>query len=197
MSQPASFNEQQLISLLKNGDMQAFDELYWKYQKAVYQNAFKLTHDTLIAEDIVQEVFISLWEKRDSLDTDRSIGGWLFVSSYNRAVNVLKKKLRESLAIKNMALAETEADKESDLTGIQLEILEKAITKLSPQKRRAFDLCKLQGKSYEETAALMGISKHTVKEHLSGAIHFIKEFATKYPGAGAGMLLFILGHISP
>lgn len=197
MSQPASFNEQQLISLLKNGDMQAFDELYWKYQKAVYQNAFKLTHDTLIAEDIVQEVFISLWEKRDSLDTDRSIGGWLFVSSYNRAVNVLKKKLRESLAFKNMALAETEADKESDLTGIQLEILEKAITKLSPQKRRAFELCKLQGKSYEETAALMGISKHTVKEHLSGAIHFIKEFATKYPGAGAGMLLFILGNISP
>ncbi|MBX2934533.1 MAG: sigma-70 family RNA polymerase sigma factor [Ferruginibacter sp.] len=197
MSQPASFNEQQLISLLKNGDMQAFDELYWKYQKAVYQNAFKLTHDTLIAEDIVQEVFISLWEKRDSLDTDRSIGGWLFVSSYNRAVNVLKKKLRESLAFKNMALAETEADKESDLTGIQLEILEKAITKLSPQKRRAFELCKLQGKSYEETAALMGISKHTVKEHLSGAIHFIKEFATKYPGAGAVMLLFILGHISP
>ncbi|MBS1752981.1 MAG: sigma-70 family RNA polymerase sigma factor [Ferruginibacter sp.] len=196
MNQPASFNEQQLISLLKNGDMQAFDELYWKYQDAVYQNVFKLTRNSHVAEDIVQEVFISLWEKRDSLDSSRSVGGWLFVSSYNRAINVLKKNLRETQALKQVAITHAEEVASPDLSGIQLSILEKAVAALSPQKRRAFELCKLQGKSYEETAALMGISKHTVKEHLSGAIHFIKEYASKYPGAGAGMLIFILDQIS-
>ena len=183
--------EEDLLSRLGKDDMQAFDELYWKYQKAVYQNVFKLTHDAVIAEDIVQEVFISLWEKRHSIDTSRSVGGWLFVSSYNRAVNVLKKKLRESLAMKEMKINQTDAEPEPDMSGIQLSILEKAIEDLSPQKRKAFELCKLQGRSYEEAAKELNISKHTVKEHLSGAVAFIKEYAARYPEAGTGMIAFL------
>ena len=174
--------------------MQAFDELYWKYQKAVFQNVFRLTRDALIAEDIVQEVFITLWEKRHSLDDDRSVGGWLFVSSYNRAVNALKKKLRESLAIKKIAAPEEAdaTDSESDFTDVQLAILEKAIVQLSPQKRKVFELCKLQGKSYEEAAKALGISRHTVKEYLSASVHFIKDYVAKHPGTGAGLLFIML-----
>ena len=56
--------EIEFLSLLHNGKINAFDELYWMYQKAIFRIAFKLVRNTLIAEDIVQEVFISLWEKR-------------------------------------------------------------------------------------------------------------------------------------
>lgn len=194
MSHSTSSNEQQLVLRLKEDNMQAFDELYWKYQKAVFQNVFKLTRDALIAEDIVQEVFITLWEKRHSLDDDRSVGGWLFVSSYNRAVNALKKKLRESLAIKKIAASDEEdaTDPEPDFTDVQLAILEKAIIQLSPQKRKVFELCKLQGKSYEEAAKALGISRHTVKEYLSASVQFIKDFVAKHPGTGAGLLLIML-----
>jgi RNA polymerase sigma-70 factor (ECF subfamily) len=189
MSKKESHSEEGLLSLLKKDDWQGFDEIYWKYQKAVYQNVFKLTRDSITAEDIVQEVFISLWEKRHSIDIDRSVGGWLFVSSYNRSINELKKKLRESLAIKEMQVSETDTGNEPDLSGIQLAILEKAITELSPQKRKVFELCKLQGRTYEEAAKEIGISKHTVKEYLSGAMSFIKEYATRHPEAGAGLVL--------
>jgi len=190
MNEQPMHNEEELISRLGKDDLHAFDELYWKYQKAVYQNVFKLTHDSPTAEDIVQEVFISLWEKRHSIDTGRSVGGWLFVSSYNRAINVLKKKLRETLAIKQMPAEETES--EPDLSGIQLAVLEKAIHELSPQKRKVFELCKLQGRSYEEAAKEMNISRHTVKEYLSGAISFIKEYAVKYPQAEAGLITILI-----
>jgi RNA polymerase sigma-70 factor (ECF subfamily) len=184
-------HEKELISRMAKGDMQAFDELYWKYQKAVYYNALKLTRNSLIAEDIVQEVFVGLWEKRALIDSERSVGGWLFVSGYNRAVNELKKKLRESLALKEIDTYETEREVEPDLSVIQINILEKAIALLSPQKRKVFELCKLQGRTYEEASAEMGISKHTVKEYLSGAMASIKEYAVNYPEAGAASVFFL------
>ncbi len=184
--------EEELLTLLKQDDIDAFDELYWKYQKAVYQNAFKLLHDSLMAEDIVQEVFISLWEKRQSIDTSRLVGGWLFVSCYNRAVNVLKKKLKESLVIKDIAntasYAEIEGD--PDIHGIQIEILEQAVKELSPQKRKVFEICKIQSKTYEEAAREMNISKHTVKEYLSEAVHNVKDYAARH--SGEGLLLFLI-----
>lgn len=193
MSSSKKIKEKELLFRMKNGDILAFDEIFWLYQKAVYGNALKIVRNNQLAEDIVQEVFISLWEKRESIDIERSVGGWLFVSSYNRAVNELKKKLRESLAIQQMQEKDTEEDAEPDLSGIQLNILEKAIAQLSVQKRRVFELCKLQGRSYEEASREMGISKHTVKEYLSGAVRSIKEYALKCSETGAGLifLLFI------
>lgn len=181
---PQYKEEEELLSRLGKGDMQAFDGLYWKYQKAIYQNAYKLTRDTVVAEDIVQEVFISLWEKRSTIDTSRSVAGWLFVSSYNRSMNILKKKLKESLAYQSLGNEDDGPSYDQSVADVQLNILEKAIAELSPQKRRVFEICKLQGRSYEEAATEMNISKHTVKEYLSAAVSFIKEYARQHPGLG-------------
>lgn len=193
MSSYPQYNEGELLSRLEKGDMQAFDELYWKYQKAVYRNVYKLTRDSVIAEDIVQEVFIGLWEKRSTIDTGRSVAGWLFVSSYNRSINALKKKLKESLVYKASDQTDTKSEYDQAISDMQLNVLEKAITELSPQKRRVFELCKLQGRSYEEAATELKISKHTVKEYLSAAISFIKDYARQHPelGISVAALLFI------
>ena len=184
MSSNPQYSEGELETRLVNGDMLAFDELYWKYQKAVYQNVYKLTRDVVIAEDIMQEVFISLWEKRNNIDTSRSVAGWLFVSSYNRSVNALKKRLKESLMYKNFNALGTEPEYDHETANLQLDVLEKAIGQLTLQQRRVFELCKLQGRSYEETAAELKISKHTVKEYLSAAIASLKEFARQHPELG-------------
>ncbi len=191
MSGPQKIQENELLSLMAEGSLLAFNQLYWKYQKAVYYNALKLTRNNLLAEDIVQEVFVSLWENRAQIDIDRPVGAWLFVSSYNRAVNELKRQLRESLAIKDMTENISEEEAEPDLSVIQINILEKAIAVLSPQKRKVFELCKLQGRTYEEAAIEMGISRHTVKEYLSGAIASIKAYALNYPEAGTAAVFFL------
>lgn len=184
MRSPHINTEQETALLIRMaaGDMDAFDQLYWHYQRAVYQNAIKLTRNELVAEDIVQEVFIALWEKRETLDTQRSVGGWLFVTSYNRTVNALKKQLREAMAIRELGKEEAEPD--PDISNIQLAIIEEAVSALSPQKRRVFELCKLQGLSYEEAAAALNISRHTVKEYLGAAMAFIRDYAQQHPGAG-------------
>ena len=172
----------ELITRLQNDDKEAFNELYRKYHSAIYYNILKLTRDTNVAEDILQEVFIILWEKRYDLNIEQGISGWLFVVSYNRSISYLKRKLKESLA--RTALQqniENTTDVINSLANTQMSILEKAIEQLSPQKRRVFELCKLQRKTYAEVADELQISKYTVKEYLSGAVIFIKQYIKQHP----------------
>ena len=171
-----------LITRLQNDDNEAFNELYRKYHSAIFYNILKLTRDTIVSEDILQEVFITLWEKRHELNIQQGISGWLFVVSYNKSISYLKRKLKESLA--RTALQqniENTTDAENSFTNTQMSILEKAIEQLSPQKRRVFELCKLQRKTYAEAADELQISKHTVKEYLSGAVISIKNYVQQYP----------------
>ena len=167
-----------LVTLLQQGDLQAFDKLYWKYHSALYNNVLKITRDTGAAEDIVQEIFITLWQKRMLIETSKSISGWLFVISYNRAINWQRKKLLETQKQQNITVEE---DASTDTYNMQMKMLEDALEKLSPQKRRVFELCKLQGKTYKETAEELNISSHTVKEYLSGAMASVKEYAITHP----------------
>jgi RNA polymerase sigma-70 factor (ECF subfamily) len=172
----------ELIERVQNDEKEAFDELYRKYHSAIYYNILKLTRDAIVSEDIVQEVFITLWEKRHDLNIEQGISGWLFVVSYNRSISYLKRKLKESLARTGLQQnIENTTDAENSFTNTQMSILEKAIEQLSPQKRRVFELCKLQRKTYAEAADELQISKHTVKEYLSGAVISIKNYVQQYP----------------
>jgi RNA polymerase sigma-70 factor (family 1) len=182
------FNEYELVARLRNGDVQAFDSLYRKYHKALFANINKLVRNPAASEDILQEVFIALWEKSPTLKTDDHIAGWLFVVSYNKTVNYLKKELRESVSCLPEETELAAAEPDIDLSGIQSRLLEEAIAQLSPQKRKVFELCKIYGKSYEETASELHISKHTVKEYLVLAVHYIRNYVRQHPEYRSSLL---------
>ncbi|MEO6000378.1 MAG: sigma-70 family RNA polymerase sigma factor [Chitinophagaceae bacterium] len=175
-------NENELILQLQQDDVNAFDVLYETYHNSLYSNIYKFTRQAETAQDILQEVFICLWEKRLTLHPHQPIAGWLFVVSYNKSVTYLKKMLRESLQTRNAVTAQKAPENDLLQREDQLNLLEEAIEKLSPQKRKVFELCKIQGKTYEETARELGISKHTVKEYLSGAVSYIKLYVQQHPG---------------
>src|ERR1700716_904553 len=92
----------ELIMRLQQSQVAAFDALYWKYHEPVYRNILKFTKDTIVAEDILQEVFAKLWEKRLAINPDQSVGGWLFVVSFNLSVNHTRKRLREQTVHKKL-----------------------------------------------------------------------------------------------
>jgi RNA polymerase sigma-19 factor, ECF subfamily len=190
-------HDTELVLRLGNDDVAAFDALYNKYHHAIYYNVLKLTRHDLAAEDIVQEVFITLWEKRKTIDP-AGVGGWLFVVSYNKAVSWLKKQLKESLSTR---LIQEETDElnvahaaQAMQTEERLSTLQEAIEQLSPQRRRVFELCKMQGKTYEETARELQISRHTVKEYLSAAISGIKEYMQQHYRQEAMGWLLVVGY---
>jgi RNA polymerase sigma-70 factor (ECF subfamily) len=191
MKPKTTFDELQLIKKMAEGDMNSFDAIYWKYYKAVYGNILKLVQDDASSEDILQDVFLSLWENREKIDAERSLAGWLFVTSYNRSMTFLKRRLREKMTPVLLDEDSVEMTIGQPLAEIRLSELEKAISTLSPQKQKVFYMCKLKGLSYAETAALMKISRHTVKEYLTAAFRSIKDQMMKSPSIGlvAGFFL--------
>ena len=163
---------------LRNDDIDAFNTLYWEYHATVYANSLRLIKDPAIAEDIVQEVFVTLWAKRHTIDPEQDIAGWLFVISHNKTVDQLKRKLKQDLARKNLSIVTEDHSiiVNADLKEEQLCAIEKAMDKLSPQKRKVFELCKVQGRTYKKAAEELHISKYTVKEYLSEALVSIKKY---------------------
>lgn len=182
-----------LARRLRNNDVGAFNTLYWDHHQAIYANSLKLIKDPAIAEDVVQDVFITLWEKRHSIDPKQDIVGWLFVISHNKTIDLLKKKLRQALAEKILETVSEEPEVlKDDITAEQLVNIEKAVSQLSPQKRKVFDLCKLQQTTYEKAAQELHISKYTVKEYLSEAITSIKKYVGQNSSHAHTIIQFIV-----
>jgi RNA polymerase sigma-70 factor (ECF subfamily) len=169
----------ELVVRLQNHEVSAFDSLYWKYHGAVYRNIFKFVKDDVVTEDILQDVFARLWEKRQDIEPDQSVSGWLFVISFNMCVSFVRKKLREQAFHKN--IFQTDADdaiaiERKNIDEEQYHLLEQAISTLSPKKRTIVTRCKLEGKTYEEVANELNISRNTVKEHLSAAMIKLNDY---------------------
>lgn len=185
------YTEKELLIQVATGNEAAFRMLYEKYHHALYRNVIRLLHSTEEAEDVVQEVFITLWEKRSELNMERPIDGWLFTLSYNRTINYLKKKLRHK-SIFDSVDDPVEQINEMDQIEAQWGILESAINQLSPQKRKVFELCKLNGKSYEKAAVELGISRYTVGEYLQDAMAFIREYVRNQPSHTSSVIALIV-----
>ena len=189
------------ICELNNGNFAAFDILYKQYHKVVYSNISKFILQADIAEDILQDVFMSLWENRRKMDPSKDVGGWLFVVSYNKSIAFLKKRVKENILFTENISEAIIAD-ETAITGsiseIQLEHLKEAINSLSPRKRKVFQLCRLEGKSYSEVASILGLSNETIKEYMKDSMKFIRNFIfSKYPESTLISLTFLSCYLQP
>ena len=182
---------------LRNDDISAFNTLYWEYHATVYANTLKLIKDPTIAEDIVQDVFVTLWGKRHSIDPEQDIAGWLFVVSHHKTVDQLKRKLKQALAQKHLSIFTEDHSivVNAALKEDQLNAIEEAMDHLSPQKRKVFELCKVQGRTYKKAAEELHISKYTVKEYLSEALVSIKKYIGEHPRQ-TGIIIYFLAFTS-
>ncbi|QHV98147.1 RNA polymerase sigma-70 factor [Spirosoma endbachense] len=172
-------SELELIHALANNQVEAFDAFYHQYKQPVYANIFKLVKQPDAAEDILQEVFLALWENRYIIHQDKSVAGWLFVVSYNKALSYLKKKLKESTVVTQQTdLPETTVAEEpldEDFFVSQLSMIEAAVSQLPARKKEVFQLLRFEGKSYEEVAERLGISVQSVKDYLKQATRQVKK----------------------
>lgn len=182
----------ELASRLISGDVGAFNAIYWQHHQAIYANILKLTKDPSVARDILQEVFMTLWEKRATIKPDQPLIGWLFTISFNKSVSYLRIHLKRKLVFHNVPLNELAIPDEHTSDDDRYINLYDAINQLSPQKRRVFELCKMEGKTYQEAADEMNISRHTVKEYLSGSMAFVQDYLAVHNKPLTGVLIACL-----
>ncbi len=170
--------EESLLVRLQRGDEVAFTELYHLYKARIYYNLLRLVKSEEAAEELLQDTFLKVWERRASLDPARSFQSYLYRIAGNLAMDFYRKaaldfKLRAHLLATG---AETcEPVEQGVIRKETYHQLHELISKLPVQRQRVFRLCRIEGKSYAETAAIMGISAGTVKDHLIKAGRFLRE----------------------
>lgn len=174
------------IVALTGGDVRAFDRLYQRYHKLVHTNILKLVKSPDASVEILQDVFISLWQNRDRIDKTKSVGGWLFVVSYNKSLNFIRKEVRESLVFVNeypIDLSSVDVENpDEEMFELQTQLLHQAVSELPTRKREVFRMCRYEGKSKKDVADMLGLSLRTVDNYLKDANRMIKEYIwKKYP----------------
>lgn len=183
-------------SLSRQERIRYFDKCYADLHQAVYGNIIRLVQDPALAEDILQDVFLAFWQNADRLDPDRVVN-WLFVVSFNKSMNSLKKLQRHSSLgghPEEIATDEMEIDEEDFERKLQL--IDRAVDLLSDRKKQIFRMYRLEGKSLQEISSEMQLSVHTIKDHLKITHKLIRAYLDKnhlyYTGAEFLFLLFFL-----
>jgi RNA polymerase sigma-70 factor (family 1) len=148
----------------------------------------------VIAEEIVQDVFLKLWFQRKNLTEIRSLESWLFTITKNLTLNCLKKIGHEWTArekwVKENDLSENNTDHKI-LNAENQQLLHQAIQQLSPQQQQVYKLAKEQGLSYEAIGKQLDISTGTVKTHMARALASIRLFLQQ--NGELSVLLIIAG----
>lgn len=170
--------EKRLVSSLKAGDERAFTALYNKYSPALYINILKLVKAEEIAMDILQELFIKIWNHRASIDPDRDFRAYLFRITYNQIRDFFRKAARDRRLADQLVALSTEGYEHIEQLLHRKEtaaILDRAIDALPTQQRRIFILCRVEGRSYEEAATMLQLSITTIGNQLSKATKNVRN----------------------
>jgi RNA polymerase sigma-70 factor (ECF subfamily) len=175
---------------LLQGDKPTFDFLFRSYYSGLcsYANAYIKTSD--ISEEIVQEVFVKLWEKHNKILIHTSIRAYLYQSVFNACMNYLKGARSASFrhvdvedeSVRNELMSMDLADAEFSrmFTEDAEKDLESAIRDLPDQCREIFTMCRIDNLSYKEISNKLNVSKSTVKTQMSRAMTRILGQMEKY-----------------
>lgn len=172
-------SEKDVILNLKDADEKSLAILYSKYAKKVFSLAFYVLKDQAWAEDVVQEVFIQLWDNRETVDEEKDLWLLLYVITKQKALTKLRSIMRYEVHKQYHWSLFDEAcnvvDEEialSDLKGS----LEAALDKLTPMQKLVFNLSRNDGLSHLEIATKLAISPNTVKNHMVTALKSLRLY---------------------
>jgi RNA polymerase sigma-70 factor (ECF subfamily) len=169
--------DRELYLKLREGDEKAFQVLFRKYYQAMCHFANQFLTDREVAEEIVQEMFVKIWEKRQVLNIETSVKHYLFRSVRNHCLNQIQhEKIKKQYAqkVKESAILEVNPDDyflEIDL----VKRIEKSINSLPPKRREIFRLSREQGMKYKEIAETLDISVKTVEAQMGLALKYLRD----------------------
>lgn len=170
-------DDKDLFLKLKDGDKTAFKVLFQKYYSALCHFGCQFLHDPQMAEETVQEFFVHIWEKRESLNIEASVKHYFFRSIRNQCLNQLQhQKIRQQYASKVIESSHQEIDPEQSFLEVDLmERIEKSIASLPPKRQEIFRLSRVQGLKYKEIADELNISVKTVEAQMGLALKHLRD----------------------
>ena len=184
-------DDKELYRKLREGDEQAFKALFQKYYSPMCHFARQFLHDSQMAEETVQELFVHLWEKRQSLTIETSVKHYFFRSIRNQCLNQIQhQKVRQQYASHVMEWSQQEADPEQYYIEVDLiKRIEKSIESLPPKRQEIFRLSREQGLKYKEIADQLNISIKTVEAQMGLALKHLRDELKEFSNHLVSLLL--------
>ncbi|MNK06653.1 ECF RNA polymerase sigma factor SigW [compost metagenome] len=180
------YTDQELTALLKEGDRAVFTEIFNRYHAALYIHAFKRLQQREESRDLVQDLFTTLWAKRNELTFKTTLSGYLYMSVRNRIFDLLARQRLNDVYISSI--------QQFELTGYTLtdglirqkqlaNIIDQEIEALPPRTKEIFELSRKRFLSHKEIAQALNLSEQTVKTTVNNALKTLR--------AKLGTLLFL------
>lgn len=173
--------EKKLVDEIRRGNEAAFEKIFRRYYRPLCLFSTKILGDDETAEEVVQDFFVKLWERREVFMVETSVKNYLFRSVKNLSINVIK---HEQIKLKHaqQVMADAEANDFKDhFLEVDLErAIEKSIEELPEKRREIFRLSREEGLKYREIAERMNISIKTVEVQMGLAIKTLREKLKKY-----------------
>ena len=166
-----------LIDQLLKGDIQAFDQLFVKYANRLYGFSLRYLKSDTDAEELVQDVFVKVWENRNTLKMDSSFKSYLFTIAYHEISNFFRSKsYHQAYVRETVALADLSDNSEEGMEYASvLEEVDKLIDLLPERRRSIFIKSRKEGKSSKEIAAELNLTPGTVDNNISEALKFLRQ----------------------
>jgi len=168
--------DQILLNDLKNGKKTAYEQVFKKYYKSLSLKAYMMLEDEMEAEDLIQNLFISMWQKSHYHSVNSSLKAYLFRAVHNQCLMALRtRKVIQQKMDEYTERINLEKDiEQSEQTGSE-NTINLALNELPAQRQKAFKLVYMENKKYQDAANEMRLSVNSIKTHLKLAVKMLQE----------------------
>lgn len=177
-------SEDEVLLRMMQGDESAFTKIYRHYHASLYVYLLRFCKIPSLAEDLVHDVFLKVWEIRDRINPELSFSGYLYRIARNHVIKTIDK-LATDKNLRNQLLNQLDdisnAQPEQQVRAKEYDrLFHEALVRMPPQRLNVFKLCRQEGKSYDEVALLLGISRNAVKKHMVLGMRFIYDYVHRH-----------------
>lgn len=175
--------EKELVKKLKDGDSFAFEVLFYKYRNKIKGFALKIVPAQIDQEEIVQEVFVRVWLKKDAIDPEKDFQSYLFSIAKHLVLDHLKSAVNRKLYFVGEHFQQDlleEDGLEASISEETEEKLQRLINEIPERRREIFRLSRFEGLSYKQIAERLNISENTVDSQIRNALAFLRKEFRKF-----------------
>jgi len=166
---------------VSEGSEAAFAELFNRHHQHLAAYIYQLTVSRELAEEVVQDVFLKVWNNRQSLKDVNNFRVWLFVISKHHTLNCLRKAVSDRIKHNEWIAHQSSVNQETEMISDEkFELAARAINQLSPQQKKVYILSRIGKLRYEEIARQLNLSRETVKSYLKLATSSISKFVNSH-----------------
>ena len=178
------YDDGHCLAKIKEGDEHFFNLIFGKYRNQLFAYLYKVTKSKELGEEIVLDVFLKLWHGREAITEIQNFEAFLYKVAHNKAIDFFRSAKRSQALQQALweTMAEAPADDNADsrlLLKNTDALIKEAISQLSPQRKKVFELRHYEDLSYAEIATTLNLSSNTVRNHLAASLQFIRDYLEK------------------